>query len=47
MNLNNVEVVLYNSLTGEEAKKRGANILIRGLRNGTDYQYEENKLIKC
>ena len=26
----------------EEAKKYGADILIRGLRNGTDYQYEEN-----
>lgn len=41
-NLNNVEVVLYNTLTGEEAQKNGAHILIRGLRNGTDYQYEEN-----
>ena len=40
--LKNVEVVLYNTLTGEEAQKHGAHILIRGLRNGTDYQYEEN-----
>lgn len=40
--LNNVEVVLYNCLTIEEAKRCGANILIRGLRDGTDYQYEEN-----
>lgn len=38
----NVEVVLYNTLTVSEAKKHGADILIRGLRNGTDYQYEEN-----
>jgi len=37
----NVEVVLYNCLTIEEAKRCNADILIRGLRNGTDYQYEE------
>ena len=41
-NLNNVEVIIYNTLTTKEAKKCGADILIRGLRNGTDYQYEEN-----
>ena len=40
--INNAEVVLYNTLTTKEAKKYGADILIRGLRNGTDYQYEEN-----
>jgi len=40
--INNVEVIIYNTLTTNEAKKYGANILIRGLRNGTDYQYEEN-----
>lgn len=40
--LNNVEVVLYDGLTVEKAKECGANILIRGLRNGTDYEYEEN-----
>lgn len=42
LELKNVEVVLYTGLTGEEAKKYNADILIRGLRNGTDYQYEEN-----
>ena len=42
LGLNNVEVVLYEGLTVVEAKKNGATILIRGLRNGTDYQYEEN-----
>ena len=42
MNLDNVEVTLYSGLTAIEAKKYEANILIRGLRNGTDYQYEEN-----
>ena len=40
--LTNVEVTLYDGLTVEEAKKYNADILIRGLRNGTDYQYEEN-----
>ncbi len=42
LNLTNVEVTLYSGLTADEAKKYNANILIRGLRNGTDYQYEEN-----
>lgn len=42
LNLENVEVTLYSGLTVDEAKKYNANILIRGLRNGTDYQYEEN-----
>lgn len=41
-NLTNVKVVLYKGLTMDEAKKDGADILIRGLRNGTDYEYEEN-----
>ena len=40
--IQNVQVTLYTGLTAEEAKKNGANILVRGLRNGTDYQYEEN-----
>lgn len=40
--LNNVEVVLYEGLTVEKAKEMNSNILIRGLRNGTDYEYEEN-----
>ena len=42
LKLTNVEVTLYSGLTALEAKKYNANILIRGLRNGTDYQYEEN-----
>ena len=42
MGLENVTVTLYEGLTVDEAKKQGADILIRGLRNGTDYQYEEN-----
>ena len=40
--LSNVEVVLYSGLTIDKAKEHDANILIRGLRNGTDYEYEEN-----
>ena len=39
--LDNVEVVLYEGLTVDTAKTMGANILIRGLRSGTDYEYEE------
>ena len=41
-NLQNVEVVLYQGLTVDKAKELEADILIRGLRNGTDYEYEEN-----
>jgi len=40
--LNNVEVVLYDGLTVDKAIECNADILIRGLRNGTDYEYEEN-----
>ena len=40
--LYNVTVVVYDILTVDKARELGANILIRGLRNGTDYQYEEN-----
>lgn len=39
--INNAEVIIYEGLTAKVAKERGAEILIRGLRNGTDYQYEE------
>ena len=39
--IDNEEVIIYDNLTSREAKKQGAQILIRGLRNGTDYQYEE------
>lgn len=40
--LTNVEVVIYHGLTTEAAIECHAEYLIRGLRNGTDYQYEEN-----
>lgn len=41
-NVENAEVILYRDLTVDEAKKYNADMLIRGLRNGTDYDYEEN-----
>ena len=42
LSLNNVSVTIYTGLTVDEAIKNNCDILIRGLRNGTDYQYEEN-----
>lgn len=39
--IQNAEVIIYDGLTSKTAKECGAEILIRGLRNGTDYQYEE------
>jgi pantetheine-phosphate adenylyltransferase len=35
-----VKVVVYNELTSTLAKKHGAVFLIRGLRNTTDFEYE-------
>ncbi|MFD2033933.1 pantetheine-phosphate adenylyltransferase [Belliella marina] len=35
-----VEVIVYNELTATFAKKHGADFLIRGLRNTTDFEYE-------
>ncbi len=35
-----LEAVTYNNLTVAEAKKYGATIMIRGLRDGTDLDYE-------
>lgn len=35
-----VKVVVYNELTSTLAKKFGAKFLIRGLRNTTDFEYE-------
>ena len=40
--ITNVEVLTYEGLTVDIAKEKGAEFLVRGLRNGTDYQYEEN-----
>jgi len=35
-----VKVVVYNELTSSLAKAQNANFLIRGLRNTTDFEYE-------
>jgi len=35
-----VKVLVYNELTSTLAKKHGAKFLIRGLRNTTDFEYE-------
>ena len=40
-NLNNCHVVIYDGFTYEAALSNKSNILIRGLRNETDYIYEE------
>ena len=41
-NLSNVEVIIYDCFTADIAKEYDTTFLIRGLRNGMDYQYEEN-----
>lgn len=40
--LNNVTVISYSNLSVDVAQKYNATFLIRGIRNGMDYQYEEN-----
>ncbi|MEA5404234.1 pantetheine-phosphate adenylyltransferase [Arcicella rosea] len=37
-----VKVVAYNNLTANIAKEMGANFLVRGLRNTTDFEYENS-----
>lgn len=39
---NEVEVILYSGLTGEEALKRKATCLLRGVRSSTDFEYERS-----
>ncbi len=41
-NLDNVEVIIYDGFTSDIALENNTTFLIRGLRNGMDYQYEEN-----
>ncbi len=38
--LSSVKVIVYNELTSTLAKKHDAQFLIRGLRNTTDFEYE-------
>lgn len=39
-NFENTEVVAYEGLTVEYAKQHGANVLVRGVRNSADFEYE-------
>lgn len=41
-NLTNVSIISYDEMTTDAAEKVGATFLIRGLRNGMDYEQEEN-----
>ena len=40
--LNNVVVISYDNLSIDVAKEYEATFLVRGIRNGMDYEYEEN-----
>lgn len=40
--LDNVSVVSYDTLTAEFAKENNAKFLLRGLRNTTDFEYENS-----
>lgn len=37
-----IKVITYNELTASLAKKHNANFLLRGLRNTTDFEYENS-----
>lgn len=39
---NNVEVIVYNELTANLASRLGAKYILRGLRNTTDFEYENS-----
>ena len=41
-NLNNVTVISYDNLSVDVAIENNSTFLVRGIRNGMDYQYEEN-----
>ena len=43
--ISNAEVIIFEGLTVDLAKEKEAKFLVRGLRNGTDYEYEENLAI--
>ena len=40
--LNNVEIITYDNLTIDAALSHNSTFLVRGIRNGIDYEYEEN-----
>lgn len=39
---NNIEVIIYNELTASLAERLGAAYILRGLRNTTDFEYENS-----
>jgi pantetheine-phosphate adenylyltransferase len=41
-NYQNIRVVTFSELTAEFARKNGARFLLRGLRNTTDFEYENS-----
>ncbi|MBX2962406.1 MAG: pantetheine-phosphate adenylyltransferase [Cyclobacteriaceae bacterium] len=41
-NHDNIKVVTFSELTAEFARKNGAQYLLRGLRNTTDFEYENS-----
>lgn len=41
-NLNNVTVISYDNLSVDVAIENDSTFLVRGIRNGMDYEYEEN-----
>lgn len=41
-NITNATVITYSNLSVDAAIENNANFLIRGIRNGMDYDYEEN-----
>lgn len=41
-NLNNVTVISYDNLSVDVALDYNSTFLVRGIRNGMDYEYEEN-----
>ena len=40
--IDNAEVIIYDGYTVDAAAEKGANFLVRGLRNRDDYEMEEN-----
>ena len=41
---NKINIILYNELTAEISKKLNANFILRGLRNTTDFEFENSNL---
>ncbi len=41
-NFNNVEVISFDNLSADVASENQATFFVRGIRNGMDYEYEEN-----